>query len=58
MMYFDFIPGDYVVNPLQKDWGVGQVQSVAKKKVTVNFQNQGKQVINPEIIKLEKINKK
>ena len=57
-MYFDFIPGDYVVNPLQKDWGVGQVQSVAKKKVTVNFQNQGKQVINPEIIKLEKINKK
>ena len=58
MMYFDFIPGDYVVNPLQKDWGVGQVQSVAKKKVTVNFQNQGKQVINPENIKLEKINKK
>ena len=57
-MYFDFIPGDYVVNPLQKDWGVGQVQSVVKKKVTVNFQNQGKQVINPEIIKLEKINKK
>ena len=58
MMYFDFIPGDYVVNPLQKDWGIGQVQSVVKKKVTVNFQNQGKQVINPEIIKLEKINKK
>ena len=57
-MYFDFIPGDYVVNPSQKDWGVGQVQSVAKKRVTVNFQNQGKQVINPEIIKLEKINKK
>ena len=57
-MYFDFIPGDYVVNPLQKDWGVGQVQSVVKKKVNVNFQNQGKQVINPEIIKLEKINKK
>ena len=55
-MYFDFIPGDYVVNPLQKDWGVGQVQSVAKKKVTVNFQNQGKQVINGEIITLEKIN--
>ena len=57
-MFFDFDPGDYVVNPNNTDWGVGQVQSVVKKKVTVNFQNQGKQVINPEIIKLEKINKK
>ena len=57
MIYFDFTPGDYVINPLQKDWGIGQVQSIIKNKITVNFQNQGKQVINGEIIVLEKITK-
>ena len=55
MNHFDFLPGDYVINPLQKDWGIGQVQSIIKNKITVNFQNQGKQVINGEIITLEKI---
>ena len=54
-MYFNFIPGDYVINPLNKDWGIGQVQSIIKNKVTVNFQNNGKQVINADIVKLEKI---
>ena len=57
MIHFDFTPGDYVINPLQKDWGIGQVQSIIKNKITVNFQNQGKQVINGEIIPLEKIKK-
>ena len=56
MIHFDFTLGDYVINPLQKDWGIGQVQSIIKNKITVNFQNQGKQVINGEIITLEKIN--
>ena len=55
MIHFDFEPGDYVINPKQKDWGVGQVQSIIKNKVTVNFQNQGKQVINGYIINLEKV---
>tara|TARA_B100001057_G_C22417261_1_gene782106 strand:+ start:334 stop:516 length:183 start_codon:yes stop_codon:yes gene_type:complete len=55
MIHFDFTPGDYVINPNQKDWGVGQVQSIIKNKITVNFQNQGKQVINGEIVTLEKI---
>jgi hypothetical protein len=55
MIHFDFTPGDYVINPSRKDWGIGQVQSIIKNKVTVNFQNQGKQVINGEIITLEKI---
>jgi hypothetical protein len=55
MIHFDFTPGDYVRNPKQKDWGIGQVQSIIKNKVTVNFQNQGKQVINGEIVSLEKI---
>ena len=55
MIHFDFTPGDYVINPNQKDWGIGQVQSIIKNKITVNFQNQGKQVINGEIVILEKI---
>jgi len=56
MIHFDFTLGDYVINPLHKDWGIGQVQSIIKNKVTVNFQNQGKQVINGEIVTLEKLN--
>ena len=55
MIHFEFEPGDYVINPKQKDWGIGQVQSIIKSKITVNFQNQGKQVINGEIINLEKV---
>ncbi|MDB9760719.1 DUF3553 domain-containing protein [Pelagibacteraceae bacterium] len=55
MTHFNFTPGDYVINPAQKNWGIGQIQSIIKNKITVNFQNQGKQVINGEIIMLEKI---
>ena len=55
-MILDFEPGDKVYNPLNKDWGIGQVQSIINEKVTVNFQNVGKKVINGENIKLEKIN--
>ena len=57
MIHFDFTLGDYVINPLEKSWGIGQVQSIIKNKITVNFQNQGKQVINGEILTLEKIKK-
>jgi|TARA_B110000438_G_C15447447_1_gene493164 hypothetical protein len=56
-MQFEFEPGDIVINPLNKDWGIGQVQSVVKNKVTVNFQDFGKQVINTDFISLEKIKK-
>ena len=55
-MIFEFEPGDKVINPLNKDWGIGQVQSVIKDKITVNFQNAGKKVINSENVELEKIN--
>ena len=57
-MIFDFEPGDKVFNPANKDWGIGQVQSIIKGKVTVNFQNAGKKVINSGNIKLEKIYEK
>jgi len=55
-MIFDFEPGDKVINPSNKDWGIGQVQSIIKDKVTVNFQNAGKKVINCKNIELKKIN--
>ena len=54
-MLIDFEPGDYVKNPAQLDWGIGQVQSIIGNKVTVNFENYGKRVINIENLKLEKI---
>ena len=55
-MIFDFEPGDKVINPSNKDWGIGQVQSIIKDKITVNFQNVGKKVINATNIELKKIN--
>ena len=55
-MIFDFEPGDKVYNPKNKDWGIGQIQSIINDKVTVNFQNVGKKVINAKNIELEKIN--
>ena len=55
-MLIDFEPGVYVTIPLKKEWGVGQVQSIIGNKVTVNFENFGKRVINIENVSLEKIN--
>jgi transcription elongation factor GreA-like protein len=57
LMILDYEPGDKVNNPNHKDWGIGQVQSIINGKVTVNFENVGKKVINTEIIRLEKIYK-
>ena len=54
-MLIDFAPGDYVKNTANTDWGVGQVQSIIGNKVTVNFENFGKRVINIDNVKLEKI---
>ena len=56
-MLINFEPGDYVTNPANKDWGVGQVQSIIGNKVTVNFENAGKKVINAKNIELKKIGK-
>ena len=55
-MIFDFEPGDKVYNPNNKEWGIGQVKSKIKQKITVNFENVGKKVINAENIELKKIN--
>ena len=54
-MQYDIEPGNFVIKPLEKSWGIGQVQSVIKNKATVNFENMGKQVINMDNVNLEKI---
>ena len=54
-MIFDFEPGDRVINPNNKEWGIGQIQSIIKEKITVNFENAGKKVINADNVELVKI---
>ena len=56
-MFFNLEPGDFVINPTNKSWGIGQIQSIIKNKITVNFENVGKMVINSKEIILEKVNK-
>jgi len=45
-------PGVLVRHPTEGDWGLGQVQSVAGRKVTVNFEHSGKQVIDASVVAL------
>jgi hypothetical protein len=52
-MPHDLAPGMWVVNPVQPDWGLGQVQSAVGDRVTVNFENTGKMLINANLVVLE-----
>jgi len=56
-MFLNYEPGDFVINPKNRDWGTGQVQSIINNKVTINFENVGKKVVNSKLIILERINK-
>ena len=33
-MNLDLEPGDFVINPSNKSWGIGQIQSIIKNKAT------------------------
>ncbi len=46
-------PGCYVRHPDCPEWGLGQVQSIAGERVTVNFEHEGKLVINGARVTLE-----
>ena len=39
-------PGMLVRHPARPDWGPGQVQSNINGRITVNFEHEGKVVIN------------
>ncbi len=56
-MFLNHEPGNFVINPKDRSWGIGQIQSIIKNKITVNFENAGKKVINSKEIILEKISK-
>ncbi len=45
--------GVLVRHPQFPDWGIGQVQSVIGHRITVNFENTGKQVIDGTQIMLD-----
>lgn len=46
-------PGQWVRHPGRPDWGEGQVQSVIGWRVTVNFENAGKVLVNAAVVALD-----
>lgn len=49
-------PGMIVRHPGAPDWGTGQVQSRIGDRITVNFMNAGKQVVDGRHVALELVN--
>jgi hypothetical protein len=47
------VPGSFVRHPTHPEWGLGQVQSAIGSRVTVNFENAGKRLINSDVVTLE-----
>jgi hypothetical protein len=45
-------PGVLVRHPEQAAWGLGQVQTVVGPRVTVNFEDAGKRVIDTDHVRL------
>lgn len=45
-------PGMLVRHPARPDWGLGQVQSNIGGKITVNFREAGKVVIDGAVVEL------
>ena len=48
-------PGMIVQHPERPEWGIGQIQSATHNKITVNFVEAGKKVIDDMYVKLEVI---
>ncbi|MCX7364404.1 MAG: DUF3553 domain-containing protein [Alphaproteobacteria bacterium] len=46
-------PGDFVRHPQRPDWGLGQIQSMIGSRITVNFENAGKLLIDGTVVELE-----
>jgi hypothetical protein len=47
------VPGMFVRHPTEHRLGLGRVQTVVGSKITVNFENGGKIIINGDVIDLE-----
>jgi Protein of unknown function (DUF3553) len=48
-------PGDFVRHPGRPDWGLGQIQSKVGTRITVNFENAGKLLIDGSVVELEPV---
>jgi len=46
LLAFDLVPGTLVRLVSQPEWGVGRVQSLIGDRLTVNFEEAGKKVLN------------
>jgi hypothetical protein len=46
-------PGALVRHPDRPDWGLGQVQSCIGRRVTVDFEQAGKQALDASVVRLE-----
>jgi len=57
-MTSEIVPGMRVRHLACPDWGVGQVQSVAGDRITVNFENVGKMTLIGAAVPLEPVKDK
>ena len=53
MQYVFLEVGAIVRHRDEPDWGIGQIQSIIGTRITVNFQNQGKVVLQGDDLPLE-----
>lgn len=51
------VPGAWVRHPTQSDWGLGQVQSAIRNRVTVNFEHVGKVLIDSDVVALNVVDR-
>ena len=49
----DLAPGTWVRLPAEPDWGLGQVQTVAGNRVTINFEHAGKRLIQADRVEID-----
>ena len=56
-MFINYKPDDFVINLNNRSWSIDQIQSIINNKITVNFENAGKKIINSKEIILERISK-
>lgn len=45
-------PGQWVRHPAHAEWGLGQVQSAIRERITINFENAGKILVNAHRVDL------
>ncbi|MFW5680073.1 MAG: DUF3553 domain-containing protein [Pseudomonadota bacterium] len=53
MLESTYVPGTLVRHPDHPEWGTGQVQTAINGRITVNFEHQGKVVIDGQRVALE-----